>query len=186
MQQPRGYSRSDLVTAWKVPVLLDESREHRSVLTVDHHSQLPPPSSSTTLTTMSNYTAAPPSYQTASPTKARDEEAGQPLLSPRAGPSGGAYYDQPSADDLPDDFKVDIVFLSPHRCFTLTTYLQYGTSVSDSAPEIRRAFVRKVYSILCEYMVSCYRFIPIIHAHLALSYSYADCKSFMCILQVKI
>jgi len=79
---------------------------------------------------MSNYTTAPPSYQAVSPTKAHDEEAGQPLLSPRAGPSGGgAYFDQPEADDLPDDFK-------------------YGTSVSDSAPEIRRAFVRKVYSIL--------------------------------------
>ncbi|THH33318.1 hypothetical protein EUX98_g879 [Antrodiella citrinella] len=80
---------------------------------------------------MSNYTAAPPSYQSVSPTKSRDEEAAQPLLNTRAGPSasGGAYFDQPDADDLPDDFK-------------------YGTSVSDSAPEIRRAFVRKVYSIL--------------------------------------
>ncbi|TCD62032.1 hypothetical protein EIP91_007550 [Steccherinum ochraceum] len=79
---------------------------------------------------MSNYTTAPPSYQAVSPTKAaRDVEAAEPLLSPRAGPSGGAYFDQPSADDLPDDFK-------------------YGTSVADSAPEIRQAFVRKVYSIL--------------------------------------
>lgn len=56
---------------------------------------------------MSNYTAAPPSYQAVSPTKAaRDEEAAEPLLNSRAGPSGGAYFDQPSADDLPDDFKV--------------------------------------------------------------------------------
>lgn len=55
---------------------------------------------------MSNYTTSPPSYQAVSPTKARDEEAGEPLLSPRAGPSGGAYFDQPNADDLPDDFKV--------------------------------------------------------------------------------
>ncbi|KAH8107964.1 UPF0005-domain-containing protein [Cristinia sonorae] len=79
---------------------------------------------------MSNYTNAPPSYQAVSPTKpTRDEEAGQPLLSPRAGPSGNAYFDHPEVDDLPDDFK-------------------YGTSVADSAPEIRLAFVRKVYSIL--------------------------------------
>ena len=41
----------------------------------------------------------------------------------------GAIYDQPAFGDLPDDFK-------------------YGTTVSESAPEIRRAFVRKVFTIL--------------------------------------
>ena len=30
---------------------------------------------------------------------------------------------------------------------------QYGVSVSESSPEIRNAFVRKVYSILCEYQL---------------------------------
>ena len=55
---------------------------------------------------MSNYTSAPPSYQAVSPSKARDPEAAQPLFSPRAGPSGGAYFDQPEVGDLPDDFKV--------------------------------------------------------------------------------
>ncbi|THH00742.1 hypothetical protein EW026_g1819 [Hermanssonia centrifuga] len=81
-----------------------------------------------------NYPTAPPSYtgptnkiSTATP----DEEAAQPLLNSRAGPSAGfgGYYDQPDAGDVPDDFK-------------------YGTSVADSAPEIRNAFVRKVYTIL--------------------------------------
>ena len=32
--------------------------------------------------------------------------------------------------------------------------VQYGTTVADSAPEIRNAFVRKVYTILCEYQLS--------------------------------
>lgn len=70
------------------------------------------------------------------------QEAHEPLLgSPRAGPSSntgpGAYYDQPNDGDLPDDFK-------------------YGVSVSESSPEIRRAFVRKVYSILfCQILATC-------------------------------
>lgn len=59
----------------------------------------------------SNYTAPPPSYP--GPTNklssvAPDEEASQPLLPPRAGPSAGsgAFYDQPEDGDVPDDFKV--------------------------------------------------------------------------------
>ncbi|KAI0339853.1 UPF0005-domain-containing protein [Trametopsis cervina] len=84
----------------------------------------------------SNYTQPPPSYTGPSNKARADEEAGQPLLSP-AGPSSGAYYDQPLAGDIPDDFK-------------------YGTSVYDSAPEIRNAFVRKVYSILfCQILATC-------------------------------
>ncbi|TRM70112.1 inhibitor of apoptosis-promoting Bax1-domain-containing protein [Schizophyllum amplum] len=68
---------------------------------------------------------APPSYgATPSPTKPRDE-VHDPLLAGLR----GAIYDQPEYNDLPDDFK-------------------YGTTVSDSAPEIRRAFVRKVFTIL--------------------------------------
>jgi len=81
----------------------------------------------------SNYPQPPPSYQSVGPNskpgRVVDEEAAQPLLSPRPGPSAGGFYDQPEAGDIPDDFK-------------------YGTSVSDSAPEIRAAFVRKVYTIL--------------------------------------
>ncbi|KAI0687895.1 inhibitor of apoptosis-promoting Bax1-domain-containing protein [Cytidiella melzeri] len=82
-----------------------------------------------------NYTQPPPVYT--GPSKAKpDEEAAQPLLSP-AGPSSGGYYDQPEAGDIPDDFK-------------------YGTCVYDSAPEIRNAFVRKVYTILfCQILATC-------------------------------
>ncbi|CAL1706670.1 unnamed protein product [Somion occarium] len=83
---------------------------------------------------MSTYPTSPPSYQTAGPNTRLgavppDEEAGRPLLHPAAGPSAGGYFDEPRPGDLPDDFK-------------------YGTCVADSAPEIRNAFVRKVYTIL--------------------------------------
>ncbi|KZT66348.1 UPF0005-domain-containing protein [Daedalea quercina L-15889] len=88
-----------------------------------------------------HYTAPPPAYNTG-PKLSKvpgDEEATQPLLSPTAGPSSGpgGIYDQPGFDDIPDDFK-------------------YGTTVSDSALEIRNAFVRKVYSILfCQILATC-------------------------------
>ncbi|KAF7295221.1 hypothetical protein MIND_01061000 [Mycena indigotica] len=77
---------------------------------------------------MSSYPVPPPSYG-AAPKQTRDEAA-EPLL---AGPSrsNNAIFDQPDGDlhDVPDDFK-------------------YGTTVSDSSPQIRRAFVRKVFTIL--------------------------------------
>ncbi|KAJ7680486.1 UPF0005-domain-containing protein [Mycena polygramma] len=76
-----------------------------------------------------SYPMPPPSYGAsgASPKPARDE-AQEPLL---GGPSNqsNSISDQPEAGDVPDDFK-------------------YGTTVSDSSPEIRKAFVRKVYTIL--------------------------------------
>ncbi|PSR78760.1 hypothetical protein PHLCEN_2v7295 [Hermanssonia centrifuga] len=65
-----------------------------------------------------NYPTAPPSYtgptnkiSTATP----DEEAAQPLLNSRAGPSAGfgGYYDQPDAGDVPDDFKYDFSGMGP-------------------------------------------------------------------------
>ncbi|EKM54192.1 uncharacterized protein PHACADRAFT_257866 [Phanerochaete carnosa HHB-10118-sp] len=81
----------------------------------------------------SNYPVPPPSYSNNKDltSVSSDEEAQQPLLRPQAGPSAGmgGYYDQPLAGDVPDDFK-------------------YGTTVADSAVEIRNAFVRKVYTIL--------------------------------------
>jgi len=89
----------------------------------------------------SNYTTAPPPYQ-GSPGKLSsvppEDDAAQPLLgSPRAGPSAGGIFDQPAFDDIPDDFK-------------------YGTTVSESALEIRNAFVRKVYTILfCQILATC-------------------------------
>jgi FtsH-binding integral membrane protein len=90
----------------------------------------------------SNYTTAPPAY---SGPKGKlssvppEEEAARPLLSPSAGPSSGpgGFYDQPETGDIPDDFK-------------------YGTTVFESAPEIRNAFVRKVYTILfCQILATC-------------------------------
>jgi hypothetical protein len=75
------------------------------------------------------YPAPPPAYGSGSTPKPYRDNASSPLLgSPRAGTSN-AIFDQPEEGDVPDDFK-------------------YGTTVSDSAPEIRLAFVRKVYSIL--------------------------------------
>ncbi|KAJ7485866.1 UPF0005-domain-containing protein [Mycena latifolia] len=83
---------------------------------------------------MSQYPVPPPSYGTyakGSPEStplvetSRSSET-DPLL---ASPSGGSIADQPEARDVPDDFK-------------------YGTTVSDSAPQIRKAFIRKVYTIL--------------------------------------
>jgi hypothetical protein len=77
---------------------------------------------------MSSYpAAAPPSYQRApSPTKGYN--VSDPLLG-QSSQSAGGIYEQPGSGDLPDDFK-------------------YGVSVYESAPEIRNAFVRKVYTIL--------------------------------------
>lgn len=77
--------------------------------------------------------ASPPKY-TDNPTKSYgaapiDAPATQPLLAAQAGSSRNAWMDQPSEDDLPDDFKV-------------------GVSVYDCDAEIRLAFIRKVYSIL--------------------------------------
>ncbi|KAL1746426.1 inhibitor of apoptosis-promoting Bax1-domain-containing protein [Schizophyllum fasciatum] len=73
---------------------------------------------------------APPSYGSTSPTKPANDESLDPLLaSSSAAGMRGAIYDQPGYGDLPDDFK-------------------YGTTVSESAPEIRQAFVRKVFTIL--------------------------------------
>lgn len=57
----------------------------------------------------SNYPQPPPLYSGPKTTIPADEEAGQPLLSPRAGSSSGAYYDQPLAGDIPDDFKVSYI-----------------------------------------------------------------------------
>ncbi|TFY76843.1 hypothetical protein EWM64_g7170 [Hericium alpestre] len=82
---------------------------------------------------MSQYPVPPPSYGAApAPSKHHaHDEAEEPLLgSPRRpGSSSSHVYDQPMPGELPDDFK-------------------YGVTVAESAPEIRNAFVRKVYTIL--------------------------------------
>jgi FtsH-binding integral membrane protein len=81
---------------------------------------------------MSNYPVPPPAYGPASPQKPNyhsfDNESREPLLA-SSSRGGGGIYDQPNQGDLPDDFK-------------------YGVTVSDSSPEIRNAFIRKVYTIL--------------------------------------
>ena len=55
--------------------------------------------------------------------------AQQAVTRPDAGSSSNAWMDQPSEDDLPDDFKV-------------------GVAVIDCDAAIRLAFIRKVYAIL--------------------------------------
>ncbi|KAJ7703036.1 inhibitor of apoptosis-promoting Bax1-domain-containing protein [Mycena rosella] len=80
---------------------------------------------------MSQYSVPPPSYgagATPKPGPSARDESREPLLG-SSSHSGGGIFDQPEAGDVPDDFK-------------------YGTTVSESSPEIRNAFVRKVYSIL--------------------------------------
>ncbi|CAE7126822.1 unnamed protein product [Rhizoctonia solani] len=83
---------------------------------------------------MSNYPQAPPSYQPVpqSPQKYNQygsAQASEPLLGETHGQSSRGVNAFGDDSDLPDDFK-------------------YGVSVYESAPEIRQAFVRKVYSIL--------------------------------------
>ncbi|KIM69642.1 hypothetical protein SCLCIDRAFT_1208122 [Scleroderma citrinum Foug A] len=75
-----------------------------------------------------SYPVSPPSYQAAGTSKTpfTHTDAAEPLL---GRPSGGGIYDQPETGDVPDDFK-------------------YGVTVSESAPEVQAAFVRKVYTIL--------------------------------------
>jgi len=77
---------------------------------------------------MSYPNVAPPSYQNAEPGKPVNPAA-EPLLGQSSRAFAGGIYEQPESGDLPDDFK-------------------YGVSVYESSPEIRNAFIRKVYSIL--------------------------------------
>ncbi|KAH9083630.1 UPF0005-domain-containing protein [Lactarius deliciosus] len=80
---------------------------------------------------MSQYPIPPPSYGSTSPSP---KSPNAPLRAglryqDEPGPSAG-IYNQPAPGDLPDDFK-------------------YGVTVTESSVEIRNAFVRKVYTILC-------------------------------------
>ncbi|KAF8320717.1 hypothetical protein DL93DRAFT_2052386 [Clavulina sp. PMI_390] len=78
----------------------------------------------------SNYTAAPPAYNSAPPKKygAAEGEAASPLLNHGGASSSNAFFHQADSD-IPDDFL-------------------YGTSAWESAAEIKNAFIQKVYSIL--------------------------------------
>ncbi|KAF5355576.1 hypothetical protein D9758_006373 [Tetrapyrgos nigripes] len=86
---------------------------------------------------MSQYPVPPPSYGSTAPKNSNyRDEARDPLLG-SSSRGGGAYFDQPEAGDVPDDFK-------------------YGVTVSESSAEIRNAFVRKVYTILfCQILATC-------------------------------
>ncbi|KAG2054866.1 UPF0005-domain-containing protein [Suillus hirtellus] len=88
----------------------------------------------------SQYPVPPPSYlpsgSSNKPTSVSDDNVHSPLLGRSRSPGGG-IYDQPQQGDLPDDFK-------------------YGVTVSESSPDVRSAFVRKVYTILfCQILATC-------------------------------
>ncbi|KAF9478789.1 UPF0005-domain-containing protein [Pholiota conissans] len=76
---------------------------------------------------MSNYPVPPPAYGPNNNRAHTDDESREPLLASTS--RGNGIYDQPAQGDLPDDFK-------------------YGVSVSECSPEIRNAFIRKIYTIL--------------------------------------
>jgi hypothetical protein len=101
---------------------------------------------------MSNYPVPPPAYGPAPTQKNSNyhsvDDTREPLLASSSRGGGGGIYDQPDQGDLPDDFKV----LSFFGLLELHTdiYFQYGVSVSESSPDIRNAFIRKVYTILSE------------------------------------
>jgi hypothetical protein len=88
---------------------------------------------------MSSYPVPPPAYGPAAaqqkPNYHSVDESREPLLATSSQSGAGSFYDQPSERDLPDDFK-------------------YGVSVSESSPDIRNAFIRKVYSILLVQIVA--------------------------------
>ena len=74
-----------------------------------------------------------------------EERASRPA--PGSSSAAGAIYDQHDGE-LPDDFKVS--FKIGYSGKKSLTYDKYGVTVSESSAEIRNAFVRKVYSILCK------------------------------------
>ena len=102
---------------------------------------------------MSNYPRPPPSYSSSKPAYGSTEDHREPLLgdrrSPEPGSSAGGIYNQPRYGDVPDDFKVSVEANLPIFLLVSLLGVQYGVSVSESSLEIRNAFVRKVYSILC-------------------------------------
>jgi hypothetical protein len=92
---------------------------------------------------MSSYPVPPPSYT--APKNYHAAESREHLLPGSS--SGGGIYNQPNVGEVPDDFKVKTT-VNPLNFISDTT-LQYGVTVSESSPEIRSAFIRKVYTILC-------------------------------------
>jgi hypothetical protein len=115
----------------------------------------PQPNTACPRSAMSNYPQPPPSYSPSKPTYGSTEENREPLLggrrSPEPGTSAGGIYNQPRFGDVPDDFKVSYGKDSLFCQLESLLDIQYGVSVSESSPEIRNAFVRKVYTILCKF-----------------------------------
>ncbi|KAK7039826.1 Bax inhibitor 1 [Favolaschia claudopus] len=93
------------------------------------------------------YPVPPPSYGTTH-TKKPDSAEDTPFIDPSRGNTNvgtswdereallansdhnaGSIFDHAEAGDVPDDFK-------------------YGTTVADSSPQVRKSFIRKVYTIL--------------------------------------
>lgn len=109
---------------------------------------------------MSNYPVPPPAYGQQNPNYQSVNESREPLLgsSSRGGGGAGGFYDQPDQNDLPDDFKVRWWFSTSLELHP-DIWLQYGVSVSESSPQIRNAFIRKVYTILRE-QSSLYHSVP--------------------------
>jgi hypothetical protein len=59
----------------------------------------------------SQYPQAPPTYQPASPYRDAPEAGpASPLLGRQSRGGAGGIYDMPEAGDLPDDFKVRLIF----------------------------------------------------------------------------
>ena len=107
---------------------------------------------------MSHYPQPPPSYSSSKPSYGSTKDSRDPLLSdrrsPEPGTSAGGIYNQPRFGDVPDDFKVSCPKYSLVCIPASLLDPQYGVSVNESSPEIRNAFVRKVYTILCTLILS--------------------------------
>lgn len=81
---------------------------------------------------MSGYTVPPPSYQGSTTNKSTYGTASaEPLLQGQA--SGTHQYNDDDGDQIPDDLDDDF---------------KIGVTAAQSSPEIRNAFIRKVYGIL--------------------------------------
>ncbi|KAF8973036.1 UPF0005-domain-containing protein [Flammula alnicola] len=84
---------------------------------------------------MSDYPVPPPAYgpdgsqQKPKYYQSVNDDSREPLLASSHRGPGGGIYDQPAPGNVPDDFL-------------------YGVTVSESSPEIRNAFIRKLYTIL--------------------------------------
>jgi hypothetical protein len=106
-QQTAQVSHTSYYSARRLPEFITSQRPQLSV--ASHHSPL-------SLTTMSSsqYPVPPPSYIPSGssrkpPPAFAEDDATSPLLGRSRSPGGG-IYDQPQQGDLPDDFKVFLLW----------------------------------------------------------------------------